>query len=391
MQSEPKKQQTQTEKQIQNIQQQQNMPTEMDPQNTPNSEYLWDGSGPPDPTIQSLEHILRPLRHPSQGLPQQFSNTTDNLSHIHSKRSARTQWALWRNPRAFLIAALVLFATTFGVGLWLSQEIESTITTTSQTDQHQTLNEWPMLRYSGSLQTPQTLTVGQWLTTANNERAQLQVADIGTLDISENSRIRIKHSITDTEHRLELDHGTVNAHVDAPPKLLVIESDLGQIVDMGCAYTLAIDQNNEGYLHVTQGAVVIEQPNKKIHINAHKNPTTTKLPIYLPAGARIESNQNHGLCLPFFDDSDAALIRVLRQIPHTPIPMSLFQRPQDSLTLWYALERVENSNVRRILSARLLELVPELEKTTTIEALINPTDLTLSRTQHALELYWSSL
>lgn len=251
-----------------------------------------------------------------------------------------------------------------------------------------------MLRYSGSQQMPQVLTVGQWLTTAENERAQLQVADIGTLDISEGSRIRIKHSITHTEHRLELDHGTIKARVDAPPKLLVIESDLGQIVDMGCAYTLAINKNNEGYLHVTQGAVVIEQPSKTIHTNT----ITKKLPIYLPAGARVESNQDHGLCLPFFDDSDAALIRAIRQIPHTPIPMSLlpipmslFQRPQDSLTLWYALERVENPNTRRLLSARLLELVPMLAETTDINALIKPTDLTLNRTQHALELYWSSL
>lgn len=376
---------------------QQKNPVDVDPHNSTDSNYLWDGSGPPDPNIQSLEDILRPLRHSPHLSPQQILNKATNISPIFAKHNAHSHTRSWRNTRAFLIAALILFATTFGLVLWLNQETEPThtqIAKNTQANHHQTLTEWPMLRYSGSQQMPQVLTVGQWLTTAENERAQLQVADIGTLDISEGSRIRIKHSITHTEHRLELDHGTIKAHVDAPPKLLVIESDLGQIVDMGCAYTLAINKNNEGYLHVTQGAVVIEQPSKTIHTNT----ITKKLPIYLPAGARVESNQDHGLCLPFFDDSDAALIRAIRQIPHTPIPMSLlpipmslFQRPQDSLTLWYALERVENPNTRRLLSARLLELVPMLAETTDINALIKPTDLTLNRTQHALELYWSSL
>src|SRR5258708_18141960 len=86
------------------------------------------------------------------------------------------------------------------------------------------------------------LGVGQWLETDNNSRAQIDVSDIGQVEIDPNTRVRLVKTKA-TEHRLELAHGRLSAHIWAPPKLFFVDTPSGVAEDLGCSYTLEVDDH----------------------------------------------------------------------------------------------------------------------------------------------------
>src|SRR6185295_3804301 len=55
------------------------------------------------------------------------------------------------------------------------------------------------------------LAVGEWLETDANSRAQIDVSSIGSVDVDENTRVRLLET-RPTEHRLELARGKMSAH-----------------------------------------------------------------------------------------------------------------------------------------------------------------------------------
>src|SRR5262249_26007647 len=106
------------------------------------------------------------------------------------------------------------------------------------------------------------LTVGEVLETDANSRARVQVADIGNVEIAPNSRIKLVNTKS-TEHRLALEKGELKAKILAPPRLFIVDTPSAVAVDLVWEYTLEVDREGNGKLHVTMGFVALERGGAK--------------------------------------------------------------------------------------------------------------------------------
>jgi hypothetical protein len=185
------------------------------------------------------------------------------------------------------------------------------------------------------------LAVGEWLETDGNSRAQIAVSSIGNVDIDENTRVRLLET-RPTEHRLELARGKMSAQIWAPPRLFFVNTPSAVAADLGCAYTLEVDDQGSSLLRVTSGWVALELENRE---------------SIVPAGAACETRPSLGPGTPYFVDSAAGFQAALKQVDFDPdaaarstaLKAMLDQaRPRDTLTLWHLLTRVEGEDRARV-------------------------------------------
>jgi ferric-dicitrate binding protein FerR (iron transport regulator) len=193
------------------------------------------------------------------------------------------------------------------------------------------------------------LPVGGSLSTDASSEARVRMADIGQLTLEPNTRIRLLES-KPNEHRLALDRGRLDAFAVAPPRVFFIETPSAVAVDLGCAYTLQVDDDGSSLLHVTLGQVAME-------LNGRES--------YVPRDAFCRSRAGFGPGTPYFDDSTAALQSALNLMDFGPAGdrVSLLDtvlresRPRDTLTLWHLIPRFDQTQRGRIYD-RMAELVP---------------------------------
>jgi hypothetical protein len=192
------------------------------------------------------------------------------------------------------------------------------------------------------------LGIGQWLETDATSRAQLDVAAIGNVEVGPNSRVRLIES-KPTEHRLELQRGRLSARISAPPKLFFVNTPSGVAEDLGCAYTLEVDDDGNSVLHVTAGWVSMQLTDRESKV---------------PAGAACATRRGIGVGTPYFEDATTAFRAALARFDFEgaeakkpAIGIVLREaRPRDEITLWYLLSRVNESERGRVYDcmARLL-------------------------------------
>jgi len=185
------------------------------------------------------------------------------------------------------------------------------------------------------------LGVGEWLETDANSRAQIDVSSIGNVDIDENTRVRLLET-RPTEHRLELARGKMSAHIWAPPRLFFVNTPSAVAADLGCAYTLEVDDQGSSLLRVTSGWVELELENRE---------------SIVPAGAACETRPELGPGTPYFEDASSVFRQMLKTVDFDPdantrssaLVWVLDQaRPRDMLTLWHLLARVNGEDRARV-------------------------------------------
>ena len=181
------------------------------------------------------------------------------------------------------------------------------------------------------------LGVGEWLETDGSSRAQIEVSSIGTVDIDENTRVRLLETHP-TEHRLELERGKMSAVILAPPRLFFVNTPSAVAADLGCAYTLEVDDHGVGKLRVTSGWVALELKDRE---------------SIVPAGAACETRPEVGPGTPYFEDASFAFRNALARFDfqHDPAVMKdalnvmlSEARQRDTLTLWHLLARVNEAD-----------------------------------------------
>jgi len=178
---------------------------------------------------------------------------------------------------------------------------------------------------------PSRLKIGQWLETDAISRVELAVGEIGRLEISPNSRLRLLEAGA-TDHRIELSRGTLDAFIWAPPRLFFVETPSATAIDLGCAYTLVVDEEGRGELHVTAGYVALENGGRS---------------AIVPAGLRCRMQPGAGPGTPYADDAPADLRQALDRFDFgpdggSPAALSaalLHIREGDTVTLWHLLSR----------------------------------------------------
>jgi hypothetical protein len=225
------------------------------------------------------------------------------------------------------------------------------------------------------------LGVGQWLETDRESRAQISVSDIGEVEIDPNTRVRLVET-NPTEHRMELAKGRLSARISAPPKLFFVNTPSGVAEDLGCAYTLEVDDSGNSLLRVTSGWVALQLKDRESMV---------------PAEAACATRPGIGPGTPYFEDaseifrtqlasldfaSDVATVRKSLD------PLLKVARVRDTLTLWHLLARVSDADRVRVYE-RLVELVPHPPGVTR-EGVLELNRQMLDSWKNELELNWYS-
>jgi hypothetical protein len=200
------------------------------------------------------------------------------------------------------------------------------------------------------------LAAGQWLVTDSLSRARLQVGKIGTAEVGPGSRVRLDRDGL-TAHRLTVERGSLHAVIAAPPRLFFVQTPSALATDLGCAYTLEVDEAGASRLHVTLGWVELRQGDAvslvpaglvaEVEVGGRPG---TPYPPELPQHVREALHR-----LDAGSGTDADLDAVLGAL-HSPAAIPTLRR-QSAITLWHLLQRVD-SGLRGRVYRRLAALSP---------------------------------
>lgn len=194
------------------------------------------------------------------------------------------------------------------------------------------------------------IAVGDWLETDRSSRAKIDVGGIGYVEVEPESRLRLIAARL-RDHRFALLRGSLRATIWAPPRLFFVETPSATAIDLGCAYTLRVDEGGSSFLHVTSGWVSLALAGRV---------------SVVPAGALCETRPGAGPGTPYFADAPEKLCRALAKLDFgdrraegraAALDVVLAEaRDRDALSLWHLLSRTEGNERARVYD-RLSSLV----------------------------------
>jgi hypothetical protein len=240
------------------------------------TDYLWDRSGELDPEIDRLQSLLGRFRLQSPELEWHRAPVLDETPRGPAARLSFTR-------RIWLLATLVpvtVVLVTFALSTRARFEWRP-----GAPWKVMTLNGSP--RIAGSAVKEARLSVGEVLVTDQVSRARMHVASLGVIDVEPNSRVRLE-ATNARRHRVALDYGTIMVHLWAPPFSLAIDTPSAALFDLGCAFTLHVEPNGYGTVHVTSGWVQFE---------------TSAGSTVVPAGAEATTRPGLGPGTAYFSDA----------------------------------------------------------------------------------------
>lgn len=267
--------------------------------------------------------LLRDLT-PVQAPPDLWASIEAAGVATPTRRTTAGRVGTWRLTR--LAAAVVLVAA---VGWWLSAARPQ---------------PWDVVRVDSG-ETP--LSPGEWVETAGGSTARLRIGQIGTVDVASGSRMQVVSAGPD-QHRLNLAHGRISAEIVAPPRIFFVETPASTVVDLGCAYTMEVDQDGVGMLRVTAGWAALEWGERE---------------SLVPAGASAPTRPESGPGTPAFDDATERLRQALLDFDfgrsgRMALDVVLDEaRDRDTLTLWHLMSRVDVEDRARVFG-RIVALTP---------------------------------
>jgi FecR protein len=333
-----------------------------------NDDYLWDGSSEPDPEIQKLESMLAKFRH--QGQAPEFPAIAAAPRLRFWQRIMPSHWSFG------LVAATatILFIAAFGILQW------------SQKPNAPSGPGWEVVSVAGTphvesdaferIVGTSKLSAGQTLVTDSHSKANISIADIGMVNVEPNTRLR---SVAggNGHNRLALDRGTIHAYIWALPGEFTVDTPSAIAVDLGCSYTLQVDDSGAGLLRTKLGWVGFKLDGRE---------------AFIPAGAVCATRPKVGPGTPYFDDASASFREALSKFDFSSSTQEersaelskilAEARQRDALTVWHLLARVDESE-RGLVYDRLVTLLPPPSGVTR--------DGILRLNQEMLDLWWNKL
>jgi len=173
------------------------------------NDYLWDGSGSPDPDIVQLERSLAPLRY----------------------RPARNRKWVYAGIVAAVAAGLM-------VAVLLPREA---------------MTEW---RHEG-----RPLRVGETVRTSGV--TTIEASSTGTLALETGAELTVTG-----QREFSLQRGTLHALIWAPPGEFIVGTPAARAIDLGCEYTLQVSESGDGWLTVSTGWVAFQAGDQESFIPA---------------------------------------------------------------------------------------------------------------------------
>jgi hypothetical protein len=220
------------------------------------------------------------------------------------------------------------------------------------------------------------LAVGETLETGSDSRAVITVADIGNVEISPNSRIKLIAS-EQNERRLSLEKGTLEAMILAPPRLFIVDTPSAVAVDLGCAYKLEVDKDGNSKLHVTSGFVSLEREGRE---------------SIVPSGGMAITKKGKGLGTPYYEDASAQFQKAVYKFDFENASGKTLQiilneaREKDALTLWHLLSRTKGADRERVFET--LNKLVKLPECCTKEGILKLDKKMLEEWQREIGIAW---
>lgn len=331
-----------------------------------NDDYLWDGCGEPDPEIRQLEDSLSRFRQKAGRIPE------------FPRAPSSNRVSVLLSPRRLPIWIGAAAAVTICVTTWLYwRQLKPPAPAQPG---------WDVASVEGAPRVDKKkisksdkwakLSVGEVLETDGQSRATISMDEMGEVQIDPDTRVRLLGAAS-SHQRLALDRGTIHATIWASPGDFGVDTPSATAVDLGCAYTLQVDDAGTGVLRTTMGWVGFQSDGRD---------------SFIPAGAVCATRKGIGPGTPFYEDSSAAFRAALtsldfeaRTADQRSSELSTIlaeSRKRDALTLWHLLSRVSDADRGRVYN-RLATLVPPPAKVTR--------DGVLHLDQQMLDLWWSEL
>jgi hypothetical protein len=278
-------------------------------------DYLWDPAAAPDPEIERLEALLRPVAyHPT---PLRASEMPPRRRHIRVGA-----WAALAAGALLAAGGLSVIrrARTVHLTPW-------TVTASRGT---------PVVRDSAGAPGARVLGRGGIVETDARSSAVVAVGRIGRAELGPGTRLRLLGDGA-SEHRLALERGTMHASIDAPPRYFLVQTASALAVDLGCVYTLTTDERGNGLLTVEQGEVELQLGDVTVAVLAGN-------------AASLRNGVGPGLPVPV--RASAALRRAVAAYDADPASDA-----RSTITLWHLLRRASPPARARVY-ARLASIAP---------------------------------
>jgi hypothetical protein len=296
-------------------------------------DHLFDPRAPVDPQVERLERLLAPLAFDPARTPL-------------GPRAAPVAGGV---ERGWIAAVAAVAVVAVGGALLLRGGPR-----TGGLTERQPQASGPALIATG---TSEPLRERAWIETQGTAR-DLRLGDVGRLTLGAGSRLEVRRLSAD-ETRLYLERGRLDAFVsaDAHPRFFQVDTPATRCVDLGCQYTLVVDDAGDAHVEVQTGQVAFENEGRE---------------VYVPAGARCRAQRRGGAGTPVFGDAPDALVAALERFDAarwaSSPPAERLERARalldavtterDALVAWHLLQDDDPAVAQRA-HARLHALVGE--------------------------------
>jgi len=253
-------------------------------------------------------------------------------------KATRGGWFInWRPLQWTLAAALLLVACVGGFIIYRTARVgDGNLTIT--TEPPPVCAAWPVTSLTGTpsidgrhITKTGCFEMGELLETDAASRVSIDIPKVGEVEVAPNSRVRLV-TTSQSEHRMALERGKLHAFITAPPRLFFVDTPSAEAIDLGCEYTLEVDDAGIGLLRVTLGWVMLERDGRE---------------SYVPVGAACETRPGVGPGTPYFEDASMTLVGALSRYDFenggdAALNVVLAEaRKRDTFTLWHLLQRVD--------------------------------------------------
>jgi hypothetical protein len=299
--------------------------------NGENDDYLWDRSGAPDPDIERLERKLASLA--AQDPPPRLV-----LPEPPVRRRRVNVYAALATAATILVGVGILLVWTGIARRTGGQGWEVTGVAGVPTISSRPVGAGAQLPVDG------------WLETDAHSAARLNVGTIGRISVEPGTRLRLIRARSG-DHRLHLERGTLHATIWAQPGQFAVETASSTAIDLGCAYTLTMDDDGTGLVSVLVGWVGFEWRGRE---------------SFIPAGSTSLTRPGQGPGTPYNERVSPAFREALMTIdfmggaPGVSAALSRVleeAQERDEVTLWHLLTRVDGADRDRVFD-RLAQFVP---------------------------------
>jgi hypothetical protein len=329
-------------------------------------DYLWDGAGEPDPEIQKLEALLGTFRH-------------DRPTPVFTEIVREPRWTFFSGRKGLFPILATAAAAVVAIAVF-------TLLTYERKSSPIAVAGWDVSRLAGTPRIGRKtisgnegsvrLGVGQVLETDHQSRASLHADDTGKIEVEPSTRLHLLNMSSGLK-RIALDRGTIHAYIWAPAGQFVVDTPSAMTVDLGCAYTLHVDDSGAGLVRTSLGWVGFK-------LNGHE--------AFIPAGAACATRPQIGPGTPYFEDASVRFRDALTRFdfedttpPQRAADLAIVlgdSRKDDALTLWHLLARVDEG--QRILVYDRLRKFARPPASVTKEGI-------LRLDQAMLDLWWNQL